>query len=590
MSEGKKKYVLISVADKTGLVDLGKRLVKLGLPILSSGGTGKALAADSIPVLTTAEFSGQGMAEKLMRDPEFIGFLSGSLGKERTAHTSFMDALKKAAAKALEVGAMFSHRLATISSPLYGGLLADPANEKHMAELASVGWEDINMVICDFYPLAKTLAKPGVTLADVINDWDVGGPAMIMAAAKSDRLPICRVQDRDRVLRYLETQGEVPAEVRMELRQTAVFEVGRYYMELAIYLGQGRFDAMMGEKVRDLAYGENRDQSPASLYREYDSPLAWHNFNVLTGDPSYISTADGDRALGVMCAMAEAFRVNCGEVPFMSVIAKHGNPCGIGVNFKRPELSLIDAMFGDPVAGMGGEFMTNFPIDENLGKIIYEIPESEQPKIGRKYWGIDVLYAPSADDATVELLGKKERRRILVNPALSEPRLSPRMWMRREVEGGFMRQKKYHYVLNLKDLVKTIGDVSPYVVDMIIAWAATWRSVSNTVAIAKNGMLQALGDGQQDRIACFQLCFDRAARSRHDTNGSSLASDGFLPYARRKSESAPLEGPELLVQAGCKAVVVPYDGKNVAEVEEYLRQAGVAVAFVKPEHRGFFGH
>jgi phosphoribosylaminoimidazolecarboxamide formyltransferase/IMP cyclohydrolase len=186
-------------------------------------------------------------------------------------------------------------------------------------------------------------------------------------------------------------------------------------------------------------------------------------------------------------------------------------------------------------------------------------------------------------------LGKRERRKILVNPALSEPE-SFRMWMRREVEGGWLRQKKYHYVLDLKDLAKTIGDFDGHVIDMIIAQAAAWRSVSNTVAVAKDGMLQALGDGQQDRMACAQLCFVRAERVRHDTRGSSLASDGFFPYAKRKSEDAPFEAPELLVQAGCKAVVVPYDGKNVAEVEEYFRQAGVAVAFVKPEHRGFFGH
>jgi len=589
MEQQRQNMVLISVANKTGLIDIGKRFVALGnWRILSSGGTGKALSDAGIPVITTAEFSGQCMAEKLMRDDEFLKFMDVTFRIE--ANSDFMARFKKVIANGLQVGAMFDHRLATISAPLYGGLLSDANNEGHMAELAAVGWGNIDMVICDFYPLAKTLAKPGVTLQDVIASWDVGGPFMIDAAAKSDRLPICRVDDRDMVLKHLEANGVVPPEVRMQLRQTAVFEVGRYYMDLAQYLGPDRFDAMVGEKVRDLAYGENKDQSPASLFREYDSPLALHKFEILTGDPGWVSMADGDRALGVMCALAEAFRINCGKVPFISVACKHGNACGIGVDFKYPDVSLRKALTGDPVAVMGAEFMTNFPINEDLGKIIYEVHEQHRQIIGRQYWGIDVLYAPSVDGATVALLSKKERRKVLVNPNLADPKLSPRMWMRREVEGGHLKQRNYHYILDLKNLAKATGNFGDNVVDMIIAWGATWRSVSNTVALAGNSMLLSLGDGQQDRIACAQLCLDRAKRARHITNGSSGASDGFFPYAKRSSENAPFEAPELLVQAGCEAVVVPYDGVRKEEVAEYFRQAGVAVAFVAPEHRGFFGH
>ena len=551
---GFKRWAFFSLTDKSIAVPSAQVLQSFGFGIMSAGGTCKLLDEAGLPVLDLAELVGG--------------------------------------------GAILGHTVLTISRELAAGELASIFDPSKLDELKKLGLPFIDLVYCNLYKLLEAILKadkdpnPLAAVERVIQATDIGGPNMLRAAAKGFRIVVNRKCDMEMVLKEIAETGDVCYATRQELRGRAEFEVHKYTGQSAVYHGRGKYLSITGEKARDLAYGENRDQSPASLYACDDNDqLALHRFNVLTGDPSYISMADGDRALGVMCAMAEAFRVNCdGKVPFISVACKHGNPCGIGVNFDRPEGSLKSAMLGDPVAVMGAEFMTNFPITAELGKIIYEIPDSEQQTIGRKYWGVDVLYAPSVDDATVELLGKKERRRILVNPALSDPKLPPYEWMHREVRGGFLRQKNYHYVLNLKDLAKITGDVSQRIVDIIIAWAATWRSVSNTVAIAKNGMLQALGDGQQDRMACVQLCIDRGVRAHHDTNGSTLASDGFFPYAKRSSETASLEGPELLVQAGCKAVVVPYDGKNVAEVEEFFRQAGVFVVFVKPEHRGFFAH
>jgi len=542
------RWALFSVFDKTGIVEDARRLVAMGWKIISSGGTAKALIAANIPVKDVAELVGG--------------------------------------------GAILGHRVVTLSREVHAGLLANLNKQEDLDEISQLGIPVIHMVRCDFYPLSKAIENPLATIDSVVEMTDIGGPCMVRSAAKGGRIVVCRKQDMEDVLCALETHGDITQDFRQDLRARAEFEVAKYVMDSAIFHGAGEFDALIGEKVRGLAYGENRDQSPADLFIfDFGNPLGWHNFQVLTGDPSYISTADGDRALGVMRALADAFRVNRGKVPFISIACKHGNPCGIGVDFNHPEFSLVNAMWGDPVAVMGAEFMTNFPINEKLGRVIYEIPESKQQEVGRKYWGIDVLYAPSVDSATVEMLSKKEKRRILVNPALADMTSPQSELMHRLVEGGFIRQKNYHYVLNFNDLAKaTDGLDQNHQTDVIIAWAATWRSVSNTVAIANGGMLQALGCGQQDRIACVQLCLERAKRSKHDTVDSSFASDGFFPYARRKGESDPLEGPELLVQAGCKAGVVPFDGKNVAEVEDYFLKAGVAVAFVAPEHRGFFGH
>jgi len=545
------RWALFSVFDKTGVIEDARRLVAMGWKIISSGGTAKVLTAANIPVKDVAEL--------------------------------------------VDGGAILGHRVVTLSREVHAGLLANLNKQEDLDEIAKLGIPVIHMVRCDFYPLSKAIENPLATIDSVVEMTDIGGPCMVRSAAKGGRIVVCSKQDMEDVLSTLEFAGDISQDHRQYLRARAEFEVAKYVMDSAIFHGAGEFDALIGEKVRGLAYGENRDQSPADLFIfDFGNPLGWHNFQVLTSDPSYISTADGDRALGVMRALVDAFRVNCRRAPFIAIACKHGNPCGVGIDFFAPGVALIKAMLGDSVAVMGAEFMTNFPIDADLGKLIYEVPESEQQNVGRKYWGVDVLYAPSVDDATVELLGKKEKRRILVNPALAEMTSPQSEWMRRPVEAGFLRQKNYHYVLDLKDLVKTTDDLGNHDIthDMIIAWAATWRSVSNTVAIAKDGMLLALGCGVQDRIGCVQLCLGRAKRSKHNTYGSSFASDAFFPYAKRlnSGEDIPLEGPQLLVQAGCVAGVVPYDGKNIAEVEEYFQQSCIAVAFVRPEHRGFFGH
>ena len=400
----------------------------------------------------------------------------------------------------------------------------------------------------------------------------------------------------------------------------------------------------LGEE-RELAYAENRSQNPAKIRPiEGDKdPLAMHRFNVVSGDPSYITYADGSQILNILCLLTEAFkRWGYASAPYIAIAGKHGNPCGAAVDLRSPSAAIRKALAGDPVAVMGGEVITNFPIGEAESEELYAPqPENDhffKTDIGRANWGLDIIFAPSFSEEAVELLGKREKRRLLENASLLSPRMTPDDIELKPVRGSYLEQAVPKFVLAPAALpYQPSGELMRFLMgnlgNMLIAWAVCWRASSNTVALAKENMLIGLGCGQQDRIACVRLCIDRATRAGHGTKGSFFASDAFFPYAVGSSLSsqegmllskalddlrmidsgtkfktpkeyfrvaAPLvaevnrfdrrEGPELLIDAGCIGGVVPFDGKNKEEVRKLFEEAGVSVAFLAPENRGFSKH
>lgn len=324
----------------------------------------------------------------------------------------------------------------------------------------------------------------------------------------------------------------------------------------------------IGEEIR-LAYGENRCQSPAFLIpTDADDPLAMHRYIVLSGDPSYISIADGDQIQEILCLLAAAFSAWKEGMPYIVVAGKHGNPCGLGVDWYDPQVAILKALRGDVIAVMGGEVITNFPITDELAKTLHE---ADAELDGRPFWGLDIIFAPYFSDGAVDLLGKKEKRRLMANPSLTHPTLPASEYIERPVRGGKLRQRRSPFVLtpgNVQFTTTSHSATDQEYIDILIAWATCWRASSNTVALAKDGMLIGLGCGQQDRIACVELCLRQAERSGHGVHGSFFASDAFFPYAT--SSTSVKEGPELLVEAGCRGGVVPADGKNLDAVKNYL--------------------
>jgi len=545
----KVKIALISVYNKKGIEDFAQRLVALGWKILASCGTAKCLIAAGIPVTDVAEWVGG--------------------------------------------GAILGHRVVTLSREVSAGLLCTDTPED-VAEMKRLGLSRIGLVCCDFYPLEEEIAKPKSTRASVIEKIDIGGPNMVRSAAKGGRIVICDPVDRQMVIEQLEATGDVDEKTCQHLGAKAEFVAASYSLAATRYLSKGEFDGIIGQKVFQLGKGENLDQSPAFGYSDGgNDPLAWDKFKVISGNPGYINMADGDRTLLLLRFLAESFRRNFqGKVPYIAIVCKHGNPTGTAIDWEDPKIALTKALLGDPIAGMGGEVMTNFPITGELAEALYEVPEELRAKVGRDFWGVDVVFAPGFDEAATELLGKKERRSLLANSALANPTMPKEKLAKRPNCGGFLEQMAPNYVFEAKLVKKWTCQKSLKPNDLaslIIAWAVTWFASSNTVALAKDNMLIALGCGQQDRIFCVVICLMRAERAGHDTKGAWFASDAFFPYATHIGDG-PLEGPELLIQAGCIGGVVPADGKKLPDVIKLFADNGLVVAFLPAEHRGFFDH
>ncbi|MEE8131905.1 MAG: hypothetical protein V3T98_02570, partial [Candidatus Paceibacterota bacterium] len=314
----------------------------------------------------------------------------------------------------------------------------------------------------------------------------------------------------------------------------------------------------------------------------------------VSGIPGFINMADGDRTLQVLCLMAESFRRNFkNKVPYIAIACKHGNPCGAAIDWDEPITVINKALLGDPIAVMGAEIMTNFEITDQISQALYRVSEEHQAKVDREFWGVDVIFAPGFDNKAIELLGKKERRKLLANPDLTNPIMPVDEWVIRPVRGGFLRQKAPKFVFDNESVEEWTGKNSLNQEDfatLIIAWAAAWRADSNTIMLAKDKMLIGSGVGQKDRTSCCDLALLYAKRAGHSAEGSVFASDAFFPYAQKERKDAPLEGPEILAQAGCIGGVVQAFGKNLAQVKKFFDSNNMAVAFLPKEHRGFSQH
>ena len=630
-----KRVALISVYNKAGIEEVAKELVGIDWLILSSGGTAKTLAKAGVPVTDVADLISGSQADLLEK---FLSKLTQELQSailELEIETIEKINLvgKKLIPDQVSGGAILGHRVVTLSRVVHAGLLARRIPED-IAEMEKLGIPFIDMVICDFYPMKDIIAKPGASIDSVVEMTDIGGPTMVRSAAKGGRIVICDVADRQWVLDELKTNdGNLTPEHLQWMRAKAEITVANYCLDSARFHGQGKFDGISMKHERKLAYAENKCQNPADHFVvEGDDPLALHQFKVDAGDPSYTAMADFNGILEIMCTLNEAFRRSyANKVPCIVIAGKHGNPCGAAIDWNSPKVAIEKALLGDKVAVLGGEVITNFPITDELGQALYA-PDATID-IGRKNWGLDLIVAPEFSQATIELLGKKEKRRLLSNPNLTNPTLPKTEWQWKPVRGGFLRQKQYPFVLTPTGVKEWVG--APLTDDdfatLLIAQTVCWKASSNTVALAKNKMLIGLGCGQQDRIACVRLCLDRANRAGHDTNGAMFASDGFFPYASstrpnfaglmdqlaKMYDNAYLqlktgaiwdlgktlfnmaksiiksdnrEGPELLIDAGCKGGVVPADGQKLPEVQELFKKAGLSVAFIAPEFRGFAKH
>lgn len=541
---------LVSVFDKAGVVDLGRKLNELQVDLLSSGGTAGALAGAGVPVTEVADYTGF---------PEMPG------GLVKTLHPK-----------------------------IHAGILADRDNPEHMAYLEEHEINPIDIVVVNLYPFSS---DPSIHLIDI------GGPTMLRAAAKNHKYVTVLVDpaDYDGVLEELKEHGHTLPETRKRLAAKVFATTAAYDVAIAEWMGEGDYAGYVGEKVQDCDYGENRWQSPAALYRTLgrpEDPLGLSSFELVAGRlPSFINWTDCDRLLQTATRLVAGHIVNnSGKQLKIAIAVKHGNACGAAVGEDEEEV-LKDAVTGDKKAVFGSVIITNFPITLVHAQILSRY-DSEGKRL------IDGLCAPAIDKKASDLLARKDGKFFhAVNPALATLGTDSldQAPLDRQVRGGFLRQPNYSQVLDLSRATVE-GDLGAMKEDLVTAWAIGATSNSNTVTLVRDGQLVGNGVGQQDRVSCCELALKKAADAGHATwylegagdkaqvvyffegspTGVVAYSDSFFPYD---------DGPTVLVKAGVEAIFSTTGSKKDPDTQRVCRDAGVVLAQLPDaEARGFFRH
>jgi phosphoribosylaminoimidazolecarboxamide formyltransferase / IMP cyclohydrolase len=530
------RTALISVYNKDGLAEFAQQLHQLGFQLLASGGTAGAIKAAGLPVRDVADL----------------------VGGE----------------------AILGHRVVTLSREVHAGLLARQI-EDDLAELESLGVPFIDLVCVDCYPLATEIAKPEATMDSVIEQTDIGGPTMLRSGAKASRIVICEHADRQRVISWLKDDQPNADKFVADLTAKAEGYVASYCLDGARYRSGGNIDGMIGTKFYDCRYGENPWQADCVMFTVgSDDPLALDKFQIIAGKGlGRTNWTDVDRLLQTMTHTAAVFdNPNAGE-SHLAFGAKHGNCCGGAYAYNSVD-AIKKMVTGNPLSIFGGSVMVNFPITD-----VEAIQLLSHAQEGRRL--LDVIVAPAVDHEALKVLRRAGGRcQILVNPELAKlDRNSldqaPQI---RQVRGGFIIQPNYTYILDLHDREvlrpnPCCGNIER---DLMLAWAIGCTSNSNTIVLVKNGQLLGSGVCQMDRVGAAKLAVERAQGAKHDIAEAVAYSDSFFPF---------VDGPEVLVKAGVRAILTCGGSKGDEAVRQYCIQNEIDLYMVPVAMgRGFFGH
>jgi len=336
--------------------------------------------------------------------------------------------------------------------------------------------------------------------------------------------------------------------------------------------------------VLRLAQGENPYQIPADLFTsDNQDVLSLHKLQALTNAvPCYTNLADIDCVLYTLCLAAEAFRLRCKRIPYIAIAAKHGNPCGMAVNWESSEKVILRALFGNPLAVWGGEFIVNFKISEDLARLLYK-SQKRKEMFDNAYWMLDVVVAPDFDKKTIGIIGKSVSRKLLKNPELYKPKLARLIWQYRQIRGGFLRQPPPSYMLDFTKTEGTVGQLEDKTLDSLtLAWSVVYSSNhgGNEIALVKDNQLLGVGGGPST-IDAAKTAVSRAKDRGHDIADSVFAADAFFPF---------VDAPEVLKKAGCRYGIVPSGGKNEALVKKYFQDNNISVVYIPSQYRGFCRH
>lgn len=482
------KRAIISVSDKTGIVNFAKELTNLGIEIISTGGTAKALKAAGIKVVGISDVTG------------FPECLDG--------------------------------RVKTLHPKVHAGILAMRDNEEHMNTLKELHIDPIDMVVINLYPFKQTILKPDVVLEDAIENIDIGGPTMIRAAAKNykDVTVVVDPQDYDSILEEIKTNGDVKAETKFKLAYKVFNHTSQYDTLIASYLrkqlqleGMPENFTMTFEKAQDLRYGENPHQN-AIFYKEIGAnPGSVVEAKQINGkELSFNNINDVNGAIELLKEFPDEPTI---------VAVKHTNPCGVASAATIFE-AYQRAYESDPVSIFGGIVASNKEIDKATAEEIAKI-------------FLEIVIAPSFTEEAKEVLCKKKNLRVLELPTIMNKENGITM---KKVQGGLLVQELDNAIFNEEEL-KVVTKNKPSdseMEDLLFAWKIVKHTKSNAIVIAKNKQTVGVGPGQTNRIWAAKHAIEQGGEN---VKGAVMASDAFFPFGDC-AEAAADAGIVSIIQPG----------------------------------------
>ncbi len=516
---------LISVSDKTGLVAFAHALAKRGIEIVSTGGTRQALAA------------------------------AGILARDVSDLTDFPE--------------MMDGRLKTLHPKVHGGLLAVRENPQHEAAMLAHGIVPIDLLVVNLYPFEETVAR-GAGFAECIENIDIGGPAMIRAAAKNfDSVTvIVDVADYDRLLAELAANnGATRLALRRELAQKAYARTAAYdavisnWLAAKIGVAAPPYRGFAGRKIEALRYGENPHQSAAFYAMPGAGPSIATARQVQGKQLSYNNVGDTDAALDLVAEFDAARHAAV-------AIIKHANPCGVAQATSLGEAYRL-ALRCDPVSAYGGIVALNRRLDAETAREIVKI-------------FTEVIIAPDADAEALAVIAGKQNLRLLLTGGLPDPRRADLTF--KSASGGFLEQSRDNAVVDDMDL-RVVTKRAPSEAereDLKFAFRVAKYVKSNAIVYAKAGATVGIGAGQMSRVDSSRIAAQKAQEaaraaglSESLAKGSVVASDAFFPFA---------DGLIAAAEAGATAVIQPGGSLRDDEVIKAADDAGLAMVFTGMRH------
>jgi phosphoribosylaminoimidazolecarboxamide formyltransferase/IMP cyclohydrolase len=520
------RRALISVSDKTGIVEFAKALADRGVDILSTGGTARLLAEQGISVTEVSDYTGF---------PE-----------------------------------MMDGRVKTLHPKVHGGVLGRRGQDDEI--MAQHGIQPIDMVVVNLYPFAATVAKADCSLADAVENIDIGGPTMVRSAAKNhkDVSIIVNASDYQRVLTEMDTNsGSLTLETRFDLAIAAFEHTAAYDGMIANYFGkmvpsygenkEGDADSkfprtfnMQFEKKQDMRYGENSHQSAAFYVENHPEDASVATARQIQGKAlSYNNIADTDAALECVKEFSEP----------ACVIVKHANPCGVALGDSILE-AYNRAYQTDPTSAFGGIIAFNRELDAATAQAIVE----------RQF--VEVIIAPTVADDAIEVVAAKKNVRLLV---CGQWQGKTTGYDFKRVNGGLLVQDRDQGMVSVDDLtvVSKRQPSEAELKDALFCWKVAKYVKSNAIVYAKGDMTIGVGAGQMSRVYSAKIAGIKAADENLKVEGTVMASDAFFPFR---------DGIDAAAEAGVTCVIQPGGSMRDDEVIAAADEHGMTMIFTGMRH------